>query len=286
MGDAIHAIDKEGNRVEGGRVTKLLARKGTGKVELKLGRAGDIVQVAGLAKATVSHTVATPAVTEPLPAIAIDPPTLAMTFCPNDSPLAGKDKASSKLTSQMIRERLASECENNVAITVKPSPDRSEAYDVMGRGELQLGILVENMRREGFELGVCPPQANPPPPLAAAATTTTTTVLHARTAPPSCARRCVGEEWRGGRVSGGCDEGNMGEKGAGRVKLRRRGSESGAAAGALQARARRGPAGADRGGGCGGAPATLCARAPPTHPPPRTRSVTPLGTVGGAPAPA
>ena len=165
VGDAIHAIDKEGNRVEGGRVTKLLARKGTGKVELKLGRAGDIVQVAGLAKATVSHTVATPAVTEPLPAIAIDPPTLAMTFCPNDSPLAGKDKASSKLTSQMIRERLASECENNVAITVKPSPDRSEAYDVMGRGELQLGILVENMRREGFELGVCPPQANPPLPL-------------------------------------------------------------------------------------------------------------------------
>jgi GTP-binding protein len=158
VGDAIHALDKEGNKVEGGRVTKLLSRKGTGKVELKVGRAGDIVQVAGLAKATVSHTIATPTVLEALPSLAIDPPTLAMTFCPNDSPLAGKDKTSTKLTSQMIRERLMSECENNVAITVKPSPDRSEAYDVMGRGELQLGILVENMRREGFELGVCPPQ--------------------------------------------------------------------------------------------------------------------------------
>jgi len=158
VGDPIQCLTKEGVKLESGRITKILARKGTGKVELTNARAGDIVQIAGLAKATVAHTICAPGVEEPLPAQPIDPPTLAMTFCPNDSPLAGKDKASSKLTSQMIRDRLMTECENNVGITVQPSEERSEAYDVMGRGELQLGILVENMRREGFELGVCPPK--------------------------------------------------------------------------------------------------------------------------------
>jgi len=158
VGDPVQCLSKEGQKLETGRITKILARKGTGKVELQVARAGDIVQVAGLGKATVAHTICSPDVSEPLPAQPIDPPTLAMTFCPNDSPLAGKDKASKKLTSQMIRERLDMECENNVGITVQPSEERSEAYDVMGRGELQLGILVENMRREGFELGVCPPK--------------------------------------------------------------------------------------------------------------------------------
>jgi len=81
-----------------------------------------------------------------------------MTFCPNDSPMAGKDRATTKLTSQMIKERLDNECENNIGITVKADADRTEGYEVMGRGELQLGILIENMRREGFELGVCPPK--------------------------------------------------------------------------------------------------------------------------------
>ena len=81
-----------------------------------------------------------------------------MTFCPNDSPMAGKDRATTKMTSQMIKERLDNECENNIGITVKADADRTESYEVMGRGELQLGILIENMRREGFELGVCPPK--------------------------------------------------------------------------------------------------------------------------------
>ncbi|EKX44547.1 hypothetical protein GUITHDRAFT_109662 [Guillardia theta CCMP2712] len=158
VGDTVQSLSADGQKVDTGRITKILARKGTGKVQLNSAKAGDIVQVAGLQKATVAHTICSPDVEEPLPSVAIDPPTLAMTFCPNDSPLAGKDKLSTKLTSQMIGERLRAEAENNIAIRVAPSEERSEAYDVMGRGELQLGILVENMRREGFELGVCPPQ--------------------------------------------------------------------------------------------------------------------------------
>jgi len=158
IGDTVQALDNDGNKVDSGRITKIMSRKGASKMELTTATAGDIVQVAGLAKATVGYTIASPDVNEALPASQIDPPTLVMTFCPNDSPLAGKDKTSTKLTSQMIGNRLMSEAETNVGIKVKPSTERSEAYDVMGRGELQLGILVENMRREGFELGVCPPK--------------------------------------------------------------------------------------------------------------------------------
>jgi len=158
VGDTVVALDNSGNKVDSGRITKIMSRKGAVKVELKQASAGDIIQVAGLNKATVGYTIAAPEVTEALPAQQIDPPTLVMTFCPNDSPLAGKDKESSKLTSQMIGQRLMNEAETNVGIRVKPSEERGEAFDVMGRGELQLGILVENMRREGFELGVCPPK--------------------------------------------------------------------------------------------------------------------------------
>jgi GTP-binding protein len=158
VGDAVHALDNSGKKVDTGRITKIMSRKGAIKMELKQATAGDIIQVAGLNKATVGYTIAAPEVTEALPADKIDPPTLVMTFCPNDSPLAGKDKQSTKLTSQMIGQRLMAEAETNVGIRVKPSEERGEAFDVMGRGELQLGILVENMRREGFELGVCPPK--------------------------------------------------------------------------------------------------------------------------------
>lgn len=158
VGDAVQALDNSGKKVDSGRITKIMSRKGAVKMELKQATAGDIIQVAGLAKATVGYTIAAPEITEALPAQEIDPPTLVMTFCPNDSPLAGKDKESSKLTSQMIGARLMSEAETNVGIRIKPSEERGEAFDVMGRGELQLGILVENMRREGFELGVCPPK--------------------------------------------------------------------------------------------------------------------------------
>ena len=158
VGDPVQAIDIQGNKIDTGRITKIMSRKGGAKVELTTATAGDIVQVSGLGKATVSNTICAPDVKEALPASEIDPPTLVMTFCPNDSPFAGKDKASTKLTSQMIGTRLMTEAETNVGIKVKPSTERSEGYDVMGRGELQLGILVENMRREGFELGVCPPK--------------------------------------------------------------------------------------------------------------------------------
>jgi len=157
-GESIQSLDRGSTKSDSGRCTKIMCRKGAGKVELKTARAGDIIQVAGLAKATVGHTICDPSINEAIEAPAIDPPTLCMTFCPNDSPMAGKDKKSTKLTSQMIKERLFTECENNIGITVKESEERSEAYDVMGRGELQLGILLENMRREGFEIGVCPPR--------------------------------------------------------------------------------------------------------------------------------
>ncbi|KAJ1488599.1 hypothetical protein T484DRAFT_1654101 [Baffinella frigidus] len=158
VGDQVIALDQSGKKIDNGRISKIMSRKGTGKVDLTVGRAGDIIQLAGIGKATVAHTICAPSVTEALPAASIDPPTLAMTFCPNDSPMAGKDRATTKLTSQMIKERLANECENNIGITYKMDADRTEGYEVCGRGELQLGILIENMRREGFEIGVCPPK--------------------------------------------------------------------------------------------------------------------------------
>jgi GTP-binding protein len=102
VGDAVQALDNNGKKVDTGRISKIMSRKGAIKMELKQATAGDIIQVAGLNKATVGYTIAAPEVTEALPAQKIDPPTLVMTFCPNDSPLAGKDKQSTKLTSQMI----------------------------------------------------------------------------------------------------------------------------------------------------------------------------------------
>src|SRR5205085_4342381 len=116
--------------------------------------AGDIVAIAGLPEATVSHTICVPEVEVPLPAQPIDPPTLSMTFRVNDSPLAGTE--GSKVTGRMIRDRLFREGEGNVALGVRESDD-NEAMEVAGRGELQLGILIETMRREGFELAVSRP---------------------------------------------------------------------------------------------------------------------------------
>jgi small GTP-binding protein len=119
VGDAVQALDNNGKKVDSGRITKILARKGAVKMELTSATAGDIVQVAGLEKATVGYTIAAPEVTEALPANEIDPPTLVMTFCPNDSPLAGQDKASTKMTSQMIGQRLMAEAETNIGIKVE-----------------------------------------------------------------------------------------------------------------------------------------------------------------------
>jgi GTP-binding protein len=117
--------------------------------------AGEIVAIAGLVKATVSNTIAEPVVTEPLPARPIDPPTLAMSFSVNVSPFAGRD--GDKVQSRVIRERLEREAEGNVAIKVTMSAD-NDSFEVAGRGELQLGVLIETLRREGFELSISRPR--------------------------------------------------------------------------------------------------------------------------------
>jgi GTP-binding protein len=148
-------LDANGNVVEQGRISKVLAFRGLERVALDEAFAGDIVSIAGLPEATVAHTICAPEVMEPLPAQPIDPPTLAMTFRVNDSPLAGTE--GSKVTSRMIRDRLLREAEGNVALRVSESDDK-DAMEVAGRGELQLGILIETMRREGFELSVSRPK--------------------------------------------------------------------------------------------------------------------------------
>ena len=141
--------------IEQGRVSKVLAFRGLERVALDEAEAGDIVSIAGLPDATVAHTICAPEVTEPLPAQPIDPPTLSMTFRVNDSPLAGTE--GDKVTSRMIRDRLLREAEGNVALRVTESDER-DSMEVAGRGELQLGILIETMRREGFELSVSRPK--------------------------------------------------------------------------------------------------------------------------------
>jgi GTP-binding protein len=145
----------DGSLIEQGRVSKVLAFRGLERTPLDEAFAGDIVSIAGLPEATVAHTICDPSVEVPLPAQPIDPPTLAMTFRVNDSPLAGTE--GSKVTGRMIRDRLLREAEGNVALRVRES-DEKDSMEVAGRGELQLGILIETMRREGFELSVSRPK--------------------------------------------------------------------------------------------------------------------------------
>jgi GTP-binding protein len=151
----VKVLDRDGNLIEQGRVTKVLAFRGLERQPIEEGTAGDIVAIAGLPEATVSHTLCDLEVAEPLPAQPIDPPTLAMTFRINDSPLAGTE--GDKVQSRVIRERLLREAEGNVALKVSES-DEKDSMEVAGRGELQLGILIETMRREGFELSVSRPK--------------------------------------------------------------------------------------------------------------------------------
>src|SRR3954454_6805832 len=151
----IKALDVEGNEVEAGRATKVFAFRGLERVPVETAQAGDIVAIAGLTKATVSNTIADPGLTQPLRARPIDPPTLAMSFAVNDSPYAGRD--GDKVQSRVIRDRLEREAEGNVAIRVTESADK-DAFEVAGRGELQLGVLIETMRREGFELSISRPR--------------------------------------------------------------------------------------------------------------------------------
>ena len=152
---AVKVLDHDGKLIETGRITKVLAFRGIERVPVDEAEAGDIVALAGLPNATVAMTICDPVVETPLPAQPIDPPTLAMTFRVNDSPLAGTEGA--KVTGRMIRDRLLREAEGNVALRVRESDDK-DAMEVAGRGELQLGILIETMRREGFELSVSRPK--------------------------------------------------------------------------------------------------------------------------------
>jgi GTP-binding protein len=154
-GQPIKALDRDGKEVERGRVTKVLAFRGLKRQPIDFAEAGDIVAIAGLQKATVADTLCALEVTEALPAQPIDPPTISMTVSVNDSPLAGKE--GDKVQSRVIRDRLLKEAESNVAIKVTESADK-DAYEVAGRGELQLGVLIENMRREGFEVSISRPR--------------------------------------------------------------------------------------------------------------------------------
>ena len=151
----VKVIDRNGKQIEEGRVTKVLAFRGLDRTGVEEASAGDIVAIAGLPQATVSHTICAPEVTQALPAQPMDPPTLAMTFRINDSPLAGTE--GDKVQSRVIRERLLREAEGNVALRVSESTEK-DSMEVAGRGELQLGILIETMRREGFELSVSRPK--------------------------------------------------------------------------------------------------------------------------------
>jgi len=154
-GLAVKAISRDGKEIERGRISKLLAFRGLKRQPIDAAQAGDIVAVAGLAKATVADTLAGLDVTEPLPAQPIDPPTIAITVSINDSPLAGRE--GDKVQSRVIRARLLAEAEANVAIKVAETPDK-DALEVAGRGELQLGVLIETLRREGFELSISRPR--------------------------------------------------------------------------------------------------------------------------------
>ncbi|OVA14476.1 Translation elongation factor EFG [Macleaya cordata] len=157
VGDRVHGLritDSGVEKFEEGKVTKLMKKKGTSMALVDGAGAGDIVSMTGLANPSIGHTVTSVEVMTALPTVELDPPTISMTFGVNDSPLAGRD--GTHLTGGRIGDRLMAEAETNLAINVLPG--LSESYEVQGRGELQLGILIENMRREGFELSVSPPK--------------------------------------------------------------------------------------------------------------------------------
>ena len=155
-GLAIKALNREGQEIERGRITKVLAFRGLKRQPIDEGaEAGDIVAIAGLSKATVADTLCDMSLDTALPAQPIDPPTISMTVSVNDSPLAGRE--GSKVQSRVIRDRLLKEAESNVAIRITESGEK-DAFEVAGRGELQLGVLIENMRREGFEVAISRPR--------------------------------------------------------------------------------------------------------------------------------
>jgi len=154
-GTTLKGLSRDGTQIESFRVTKVLAFRGLTQQPIDMAEAGDIISIAGMSKATVADSVVALEVTEALEAQPIDPPTISVTFGINDSPLAGSD--GKKVQSRVIRERLMKEAETNVAIRVTDTPG-GDAFEVAGRGELQMGVLIENMRREGFELSISRPQ--------------------------------------------------------------------------------------------------------------------------------
>ncbi|WP_434286956.1 translational GTPase TypA [Celeribacter sp. SCSIO 80788] len=154
-GATIQALTRNGQKIEQFQVKKIQAFRGLAMAEIEEAVAGDIVSLSGMTKATVSDTLCALEVDEPLEAQPIDPPTITVTFGINDSPLAGRE--GKKVQSRVIRDRLMKEAESNVAIKIKDTPG-GEAFEVSGRGELQMGVLIENMRREGFELSISRPQ--------------------------------------------------------------------------------------------------------------------------------
>ncbi len=154
-GDTLKALSRDGTLIENFRASKILAFRGLAQQPIDVAEAGDIVTIAGMSKATVADSLVSPQVDEALPAQPIDPPTITVTFGINDSPLAGRD--GKKVQSRVIRDRLMKEAESNVAIRITDTPG-GEAFEVAGRGELQMGVLIENMRREGFELSISRPQ--------------------------------------------------------------------------------------------------------------------------------
>ena len=155
VNDSVKAIGLDGKSIETGRLTKLLTFKGTERVIVDEVQAGDIICIAGLTKTSVADTICEPSVTEPLASTPIDPPTMSVTITVNDSPFGGRE--GKKVTSTVIRERLLAEAETNVAITFSEN-DQKDAFEIGGRGELQIGVLIETMRREGFELIVSRPR--------------------------------------------------------------------------------------------------------------------------------
>ena len=154
-GETIKALSRDGTKLEQFRVSKVLAFRGLNQTAIDVAEAGDIVTLAGMTKATVADTLCALDIETAIPAQPIDPPTISVTFGINDSPLAGKD--GNKVQSRVIRERLMKEAEINVAIKVTDTPG-GDAFEVAGRGELQMGVLIENMRREGFELSISRPR--------------------------------------------------------------------------------------------------------------------------------
>jgi GTP-binding protein len=152
----VKVLSRDGKLVEQGRISKVLAFRGLERQPIEEGSAGDIVAISGLASATVADTIAAPEVTTPIAAQPIDPPTLAMHFRINDGPFAGQE--GDKVQSRVIRERLYREAEGNVALRIRDLPGEADTFEVSGRGELQLAILIETMRREGFELTVGRPR--------------------------------------------------------------------------------------------------------------------------------